>query len=296
MVRRRTTGPALPRVPRRGRQRPRGARRRLLGAIAASASALAVVALAVGALAPLASLSPSTAGAPGQCDDSRELLAASSVLERDSDAVAGHLIACVDEEHRSLTIHNRTAVVWALSGPGVSGVVSQTGGVSGLLSSYAARSGRGLILAPGASASVSAGPGRISPRPDEEGTRLFLALSAVVGAQDAGQADRPPRAPRSTIRSAALTCALALTRAGYSDMLDPAAAERAGRTAACSADWRAAQVTALRDGWMLAGFADSLAAPGRREADAALTRAAGDWFSASPGFSWGGVDRPQRPA
>lgn len=266
----------------------------MIGAIAASVSGIAVVAVAGAAFSPLASLAPSAASAPGQCDDYRDLLTVSSVLDGGSDAVAGHLIACVDEQHRSLTIHNRTPVAWTLSDPDVSGVVSQTGGVSGLLSSYAARTGLGLIIAPGASASVSAGTGTLSPEPDAEGTRLFLALSAVVGAQDAGQASRPPRAPRSSIRSAALTCALALTRAGYADMLDPAAGRRAARTAACSVDWRTAQVTALRDGWTLPALDEALALPARVEADAALTRAADDWFSVSGGFSWGTVDRPQR--
>ncbi|SMH47364.1 hypothetical protein SAMN06295885_2961 [Rathayibacter oskolensis] len=294
MVRRRSARPAIPREPRRRPVRPPGTGRRVLGATVASAAGVAVVALALGALAPLASVPSAAAGAPGQCEDERQLVTASSVLDRGADTVAGQLIACVDEEHRSLTIHNRTPIVWALSDPGISGVVSQTGGVSGLLSSYASRSGRGLILAPGASASVSAGPGRIEPQPDREGTRLFLALSAVVAAQDAAQSSSPPRAPRSVVRSAALTCALALTEAGYADMVDPAASERAAGAAACRAEWREAQVTALGDGWLLPGLTEALAAPGRPEEDAALARAADDWFAASGAFSWGGVDRPER--
>lgn len=188
MVRRSTPGPAS--GSRRAAPRPRG----LIASTAATAAASAVLALALAAIAPLASLPSSAAGAPTQCADSRELLAAAPGLEG---ADPGHLIACVDEDHRRLTIHNRTPVVWAIGDPSVTGVVDQAGGVSGLLSSHASRSGRGLLLAPGASASVSAGPGRIAPRPDREATRLHLALTAIVEAQDAAEATLPPAGAQS---------------------------------------------------------------------------------------------------
>ncbi|QHC58250.1 hypothetical protein [Rathayibacter sp. VKM Ac-2760] len=270
----------------------------MLGATAASVAAIAVLALALAALAPLASLSAAAGGGSGPCEDPHELLVAPSVLDREGEALAGHLLACIDADHRSLMIHNGTPVVWVLSGPGVRGVISQSdlradAGISGLLASYSSRMGGGLVLAPGASAAISAGPGRLEPRPDEEATRLFLALTAVVGAQDQVRASEPPRAPRSVVRTAALTCALALVRDGASPSA-PASIARAAGEPACSDAWARAQATALGDGWTLPGLAESLATPGRPEADAALGRAAADWFAAADGFSWGGVDRPER--
>ncbi|ROQ54449.1 hypothetical protein EDF36_3503 [Rathayibacter sp. PhB152] len=305
MVRRDTVASALDRV-RRGRVRPGGrpgtavrgdSPGRLLGAGAASVVAIAVLALALGALAPLAALPSSAGAASGPCDEPRELLASSSVLDREGEALAGHLLACVDDDHRSLTIHNGTPVVWVLSDPSVRGVVGQDdprrdAGVTGLLSSYSARIGRGLVLAPGASAAISAGPGRLAPRPDEETTRLFLALTAIVGAQDQVRASEPPRAPRSVVRTAALTCALALVRDGAA----PGAHSitRAAGEPACADAWQRAQAKALDDRWSLPGLAEALALPGRPEEDAALARSASDWFAASAGFSWGVVDRPER--
>ncbi|MCJ1689124.1 hypothetical protein [Rathayibacter sp. VKM Ac-2927] len=305
MVRRGTVASALDRV-RRGGVRPtrsvaavrrRDSPGRLLGATAASAAAIAVLALALAALAPLAGLPSAAGGTTGPCDEPRELLAASSVVDREGEALAGHLLACVDADHRSLTIHNDTPVAWVLSDPGVRGVVGQSdprrdAGVTGLLSAYSARIGRGLVLPPGASAAISAGPGRLAPRPDEEATRLFLALTAIVGAQDQVRATEPARAPRSVVRTAALTCALALVRDGAA----PGAASitRAAGEPACSDAWQRAQAKALDDRWTLPGLAEALALPGRPEADAALARSAADWFAASAGFSWGGVDRPER--
>ncbi|QHC66278.1 hypothetical protein GSU68_06575 [Rathayibacter sp. VKM Ac-2759] len=296
MVRRSTAEPTVRRGPRRGPLRPApepGLRGRLLGAVTASVVAVAVLALGLGTLLPLAGTSASVADAPSQCGDARELLGSGSVLDRGPDAVAGHLVACVDDGHRRLTVHNRTPIVWALSDPSVRGVVSQTGGVSGLLSSHASRAGLGLILAPGASAAISAGPGRLTPQPDAEGTRLFLALTAVVEAQDLAASSGPPRAPRSVVRTAALTCALALVHASGGWAVTEAA-EAAMRNGGCSRAWREAQVTALSDGWLLPSLAEALARPERREADAAAVRAAVDWFAASSAFSWGGVDRPER--
>ncbi|KQQ04127.1 MULTISPECIES: hypothetical protein [unclassified Rathayibacter] len=295
MVRRGDTAePAIRSGSRRSRLRPdSGARRRLLGSAAASVITVAVLALGLGVLAPLAGLPATVADAPRQCGDARELLDAGSVLDSGSVAVAGHLIACVDEGHRRLTIHNRTPIVWALSDPSVRGVVSQTGGVTGLLSSHASRAGLGLILAPGASAAISAGPGRLTPQPDVDGTRLFLALSAVVEAQDLAESDGPPRAPRSVVRTAALTCALALVERSEGWAVT-SSAEAAMDDGGCARAWRGAQVTALSDGWLLPSLAEALARPERQEADAATSRAAADWFAASSAFSWGGVDRPER--
>ncbi|MWV60262.1 hypothetical protein [Rathayibacter sp. VKM Ac-2754] len=297
MVRRGTTEPVIRAGSRRSRPRAEpGTRRRLVGAAAASAVAVAAVAalaLGLGTLVPPAPRPAAVAGAPSQCGDARELLDAGSVLDRGSDAVAGHLIACVDEDHRRLTVHNRTSVVWALSDPSVRGVVSQTGGVTGLLNSYASRSGRGLLLAPGASAAISAGPGRLEPQPDVDGTRLFLALTAVVEAQDLAASSGPVRAPRSVVRTAALTCALALV-ASSEGWEVTSGAEAAAAGPECSAAWRDAEATALSDGWLLPALGDALARPERRAADAATARAAADWFAVSSAFSWGGVDRPER--
>ena len=307
MVRRGTVASALD-AARRGGARPgdrspaavrgsavRGGR---LGAIAACVGAVAVLALALGALAPLAGLPSAASGASGPCDEPRELLVASSVLDGRGEALAGHLLACTDEDRRSLMIHNGTPVVWLLSGPGVRGVVSQSdlrrdAGVSGLLSAYSARIGRGLVVPPGASAAISAGPGRLAPRPDTEATRLFLALTAIIGAQDQVRADEPQRAPRSVVRTAALTCALALVRDGASPAA-PASIARASEEPACADAWRRAQDVALGDGWILPPLAQALALPGRPEVDAALARAADDWFAASAGYSWGGIERPER--
>lgn len=286
MVRRSTPGPAS--GSRRAAPRPRG----LIASTAATAAASAVLALALAAIAPLASLPSSAAGAPTQCANSRELLAAAPGLEG---ADPGHLIACVDEDHRRLTIHNRTPVVWAIGDPSVTGVVDQAGGVSGLLSSHASRSGRGLLLAPGASASVSAGSGRIAPRPDREATRLHLALTAIVEAQDAAEATLPPRAPRAVLRSAALTCAVALSgvASGW-EIATVDALERAASTAGCARAWRAAGSRALADGWRLPALVAAVRDPDRLEHDRARARAAEGWFAAAGGYSWGGAERPQR--
>lgn len=308
MVRRGTVASALGRA-RRGAVRPGGLRQgrrsrtgrdssgRLLGAGAASTVAIAVLALALGALAPLTGLPAAAGRASGPCDDPRQLLAATSVLDREGEALAGHLLACVDEDHRSLMIHNGTPVVWVLADPGVRGVVGQDdprrdAGVSGLLASYSARIGHGLVLAPGASAAISAGPGRLAPQPDEEATRLYLALTAIVGAQDQVRASEPARTPRSAVRTAALTCALALVRDGASPGATSTA--RAAAEPACSDAWRRAQDKALEDRWSLPGLAEALALPGRHEADAAHAVSAADWFAAAAGYSWGGVDRPER--
>lgn len=289
MVRRGTTGTAV-----RRRSAPR-ARGDLLGAATASACAVAVVALALGAIAPLASAPSRPAEAPDRCDDARGLLTVSSVLDRRADALAGQLIACVDEDRRSLTIHNRTPVVWVIGDPGVGGVVTQVGGVSGLLSSHASRSGRGLVLAPGASASVSAGAGRLAPRPDHEGTRLFLALTAIVEAQDSARSSAPPRAPRSAVRTAALRCALALVEEGGSLRApDPAGLAEAAEDASCRGAWRKAERVARGDGWRLPPLPETVVDGSRTGADAARARAASEWFWASSAFSWGGVARPER--
>ncbi|WKK71039.1 hypothetical protein Q0F99_15510 [Rathayibacter oskolensis] len=295
MVRRSTAEPTVRRGPRRGPLRPApepGLRGRLLGAVTASVVAVAVLALGLGTLLPLAGTSAAVADAPSQCGDARELLGSGSVLDRGPDAVAGHLVACVDDGHRRLTVHNRTPIVWALSDPSVRGVVSQTGGVSGLLSSHASRAGLGLILAPGASAAISAGPGRLTPQPDAEGP----ACSSRSRRSSRPRTSRPrpgPRAPRAASCTAALRCALALVHASGAWAVTEAA-EAAMRNGGCSRAWREARVTALSDGWLLPSLAEALARPERREADAAAVRAAVDWFAASSAFSWGGVDRPER--
>ncbi|MBO0985609.1 hypothetical protein [Rathayibacter sp. SD072] len=287
MVRRST--PATASCTRRDAARP--GRPRLLGVAAAAAAASAVLVLALGSLAPLADLPASAGAAPAACADARELLAPSPGL---GDPDPGRLLACSDRDHRILTIHNRTPVVWILGDASVRGVVSRAGGVSGLLSSYAARSGRGLLVAPGASVSVSPGPGTLRPRPDREATRLHLALTAIVEAQDAAEATLPPRAPRSLVRSAALTCALALSGGaeGWS-LTEPEALDRAASTAGCAHAWRAASSRAAADGWRLPPLVE-LGGPSAGLGASPRSRTAEDWFESAGGWSWGGVERPVR--
>ncbi|MCM6763687.1 hypothetical protein NB037_14795 [Rathayibacter sp. ZW T2_19] len=288
MVRRST--PATATVTRRGAVRL--GRSRLLGVAAAAVAASAVLVLALGSLTPLAALPSSAGAAPAACADARELLAPSPGL---GDPDPGRLLACSDRDHRILTIHNRTPVVWVLGDASVRGVVSRAGGVSGLLSSYAARSGRGLLVAPGASVSVSPGPGTLRPRPDREATRLHLALTAIVEAQDAAEATLPPRAPRSLVRSAALTCALALsgTDEGWS-LIEQESLDHAASTAGCAHAWRAASSRAAADGWRLPPLVELAGSSAGREASAQRSRTAEDWFEAAGGWSWGGVERPVR--
>ncbi|KZX22642.1 hypothetical protein [Rathayibacter tanaceti] len=256
---------------------------------------LAAVALATAAAAGVhgalnASDEPRRA-APAQCVQARELLAASSALEGGAGVPAGHLVACVDEDHRRLTIHNRTPVVWSLGDASVRGVASGTDGVTGLLSLHASQSSSGLLLAPDSAASVSAGDGWIRPRPDDASTRLQLALASVVAAQD--QAIGPSAGPDSIIRGAALTCAVAVAESGTSwAVTSPSALAAAAADPVCSRDWERAQRSAAAWRVALPALADAVEAPGRREADAALERAAAEWFSASSGFSWGAVERP----
>ena len=265
---------------------------RFLGVATAAVAASAVLLTALGSLAPLAALPSSAAGAPAGCADARELLAPSPGL---GDPDPGRLLACADRDHRILTIHNRTPVVWVLGDASVRGVVSRPGGVSGLLSSYAARSGRGLLVAPGASVSVSPGPGPLRPRPDREATRLHLALTAIVEARDAAEAILPPRAPRSLVRSAALTCAVALSREGEGwSTMEEEALDRAASTAACAHAWRAASSRAAADGWRLPSLVEIGGSSAGLEASAQRSRAAEDWFDAAGGWTWGVVERPIR--
>lgn len=249
---------------------------------------IAAAAMAVhGALLPAAV----PTDAPAQCVDARELLASSSAFEGGAGVPAGHLVACVDEDHRRLTLHNRTPVVWSLGDASVRGVASGTDGVTGLLSLHASQSSSGLLLAPGSSASVSAGDGRITPRPDEASTRIQLALTAVVAAQD--QVIGSSAGPDSVIRGAALTCAVAVAESGTGwEVTSPSALGAAAADPVCSRDWARAQRSAAAWRIALPGLVDALTAPGRQEADAARERAAADWFAASTGFSWGGVQRP----
>ncbi|WP_146076717.1 hypothetical protein [Rathayibacter tritici] len=262
--------------------------------LAAAALVTAAVAGVQGALTAQASLGGAVSAgsdAPAQCDDSRELLAASSALEGGAGVPAGHLVACLDEDHRRLTLHNRTPVVWSLGDSSVRGVASGVDAVTGLLSLHASQSSSGLLLAPDSAASVSAGEGRIRPRPDRPSTRLQLALTALVAAQD--QAIGPSAGPDSIIRGAALTCAVVVAESSTGwQVTSPQALTAVAADPVCARDWARAQRSAA--GWRIAlpDLVDAVRAPGRPEADAVLQRAAADWFSASSGFSWGGVDRP----
>ncbi|AZZ54725.1 hypothetical protein [Rathayibacter iranicus] len=250
---------------------------------------IAAVTLGVhGALLPAAV----PAEAPAQCADARELLAPSSAFEGGAGVPVGHLVACVDEDHRRLTLHNRTPVVWSLGDASVRGVASGTDGVTGLLSLHASQSSSGLLLAPGSAASVSAGEGRVLPRPDETSTRIQLALTAVVAAQD--QAIGTSAGPDNVIRSAALTCAVAIAEAGTGwEVTPPSALAAAAADPGCRRDWDRAQRSATASRMALPGLIDALSAPEGQKEEAALERAAADWFSASTGFSWGGVERPE---
>ncbi|PPG85212.1 hypothetical protein [Rathayibacter sp. AY1H2] len=263
----------------------------LLAAAALTTAAVAGVQGSLAPRAPVAGQSAAASDAPAQCDDARELLAASSAFEGGAGVPAGHLVACLDEDHRRLTIHNRTPVVWSLGDSSVRGVTSGTDGVTGLLSLHASQSSSGLLLAPGSAASVSAGDGRIQPRPDEPSTRLQLALTAVVAAQD--QAIGPSAGPDSIIRGAALTCAVVVAESDTGwRVTSPRALAAAAEDPVCARDWARAQRSAAAWRIALPGLVDAVEAPGRPEEDTALQQAAADWFSASSGYSWGGIDRP----
>jgi hypothetical protein len=241
------------------------------------------------ALAPTAVPAPA---APFSCSAARDLLAASSALEGGAGVPAGRLVACSDEEGRRLILHNRTPVVWSLGDASVRGVSSGEDGAAGLLTLHASGSSSGPLLAPDSSAVVSAGEGRIRPRPDEGATRLQLALTAVIAAQD--EAIGSSAGPDSIIRGAALTCAVVIAESGTGrEVTSTSALEAAAADPVCSRDWERAVRSAAAWRIALPGLEEAVQAPGRQEADAALETAAADWFSASSGFSWGGVDRPR---
>ncbi|MBF4463550.1 MULTISPECIES: hypothetical protein [unclassified Rathayibacter] len=264
----------------------------LLAAVAlasVTASGVAVAAVAVHE-APAASDGPEPV-APRNCDESRELLAASSALDGGAGVPAGHLIACIDDDHRRLTIHNRTPIVWSLGDASVRGVTNGTDGVTGLLALHASQSSSGLLLAPGSSASVSAGDGTIRPRPDAAATRILLALTAIVSAQD--ELLGPDVGPDRVFRAAALTCAVAVAESGSGwDVTSPRALTAGAADPVCGRDW--AQAVRSAAAWRIAlpTLTEALEEPSRAGVNTSREAAAAAWFESSRGFSWGGVERP----
>jgi hypothetical protein len=255
-------------------------------------AAVAAVAVSLVGVLVLGPHSTPTAPAANGCGPTTELLSTVSALDRSGAAVLGSFTVCADVSRGVVVYANNTPVAWTVPGRGpAAGVETSGGDASGaLLAGFWQRTGRGAVLAPGATAQLPSYGAPYGWTPDRRATRTLVTIELILAGQARAAADAGvprPSADDGAFASAALGCAAAI--ADGSTTLPPdsrmdalairSALDLARSDVACSNAWMRAGLIARDDDWRLPALSDVL---GTTPTDG---RAAA-WFEHAQGFAW----------
>ncbi|NQX26758.1 hypothetical protein HQQ81_05260 [Microbacteriaceae bacterium VKM Ac-2854] len=266
-----------------------GSRRSAVRPALIAAAVLVVVMLGAVVVTGLRS---APAAASTGCGPRTELLSTVSALDRSGAALIGSLSVCADASRGVVVYTNDTPVAWTVPGRGPAAGAALSGGdpSGALLSGFWQRTGRGAVLAPGASAELPSYGAPYAWSPDRRATRTLVTIGLILDGQAraAAAAERPrPSADDGVFAAAALGCAAAIADGSSALPPDPrmdvvairSALDLARNDVACANAWMRAGLIAREDGWTLPPLADIL---GTAPTDG---RAAA-WFGHAQGFAW----------